>query len=203
MVSAYRTIATSSEGLFKDRGSKFIAFAFPVKSEAEIREILQRLRKEYHDARHHCYAWKLGVDPAMARANDDGEPSNSAGKPILNQIEKRDLTNTLVVVVRYFGGTLLGVGGLINAYRTATEDALQNNRVIRKKIRHTYHLEFGYPAMNNVMGLVKEMQLETDHQVFELSCSMTVSVELEKEAALLSRLQLFENCSYKRVNNDL
>lgn len=203
MTGAYRTIATTSEGLFKDRGSKFLAFAFPVKSEEEIREILQQLRKEYHDARHHCYAWKLGVDPAQVRANDDGEPSNSAGKPILNQIEKRGLTNTLVVVIRYFGGTLLGVGGLINAYRTATEDALRNNRVIRKKIRHTYHLAFGYPDMNNVMSLVKEMQLETDHQVFELSCSMTIRVELEKEAELLSRLKLFDTCRYKKVNDDL
>lgn len=203
MVTDYRTIATTSEGLFKDRGSKFMAFAYPVKNEEEIREILQQLRKEYHDARHHCYAWKLGADPARVRANDDGEPSNSAGKPILNQIEKRELTNALVVVIRYFGGTLLGVGGLINAYRTATEEALGKNRVIRKKIMHTYHITFGYPDMNNVMGLVKELQLETDQQVFELSCSMTIRVDLEKEPGLLSRLQLLETCSYEQVNNDL
>jgi uncharacterized YigZ family protein len=203
MVSSYRTIATTSEGLFKDRGSKFLAFAFPVKNEEEIKEILLRLRKDYHDARHHCYAWKLGVEPSGTRANDDGEPSSSAGKPILNQIEKRDLTNTLVVVIRYFGGTLLGVGGLINAYRTAAEEALKNNRIIRKKIRHSYRLEFGYPDMNSIMSLVKEMQLDTDHQEFELSCSMIVRVDLEKESELLRRLQLIDSCRYSEVKNDL
>lgn len=203
MISSYRTIAATSEGLFKDRGSKFLSFAFPVKSEEEVKEILLRLRKDYHDARHHCYAWKLGVDPPGVRANDDGEPSSSAGKPILNQIEKLNLTNTLVVVVRYFGGTLLGVGGLINAYRTAAEDALKNNRMIRKKIRHSYKLEFGYPDMNNIMTLVKEMQLDTDHQVFELTCSMTVEVDIEKESVLLSRLQLIDSCSYSKLRNDL
>lgn len=203
MTGVYRTIATTSDGTFKDRGSKFLAFAYPVVDEEEIRQILQQLRKDYHDARHHCYAWKLGTDPARIRANDDGEPSNSAGKPILNQIEKRRLTNTLVVVIRYFGGTLLGVGGLINAYRTATEEALQNNRVIRKKIRHTFLLAFGYPDMNNVMSLVKEMQLETSHQVFELSCSMQVSVDLAKEPELLRRLQRIDSCSFERIGNDL
>ncbi len=203
MVSAYRTIATTSEGLFKDRGSKFLAFAFPVNSEDEVKEILQQLRKQYHDARHHCYAWKLGVELPRSRANDDGEPSNSAGKPILNQIEKRNLTNTLVIVIRYFGGTLLGVGGLINAYRSATEDALQNNRVIRKKVKQSYRLEFGYPDMNNVMGIVKEMQLDTEHQVFELSCSMTVKVDIEQETELVRRLQLLDTCRYKQVKNEL
>lgn len=203
MTSSYRTIATTSEGQFRDRGSKFLAFAFPVKSESQVKEILQQLRKEYHDARHHCYAWKLGVDPAGVRANDDGEPSSSAGKPILNQIEKMELTDTLVVVVRYFGGTLLGVGGLINAYRTAAEAALKNNRVVRRKIRHSYHLEFTYPDMNTVMGLVKEMQLVTDHQEFALTCRMTVRVDLERESELLSRLQLIESCSYSKVTNDL
>lgn len=203
MVSAYRTIATTSEGLFKDRGSKFLAFAYPVQREEEIREILQQLRKEYYDARHHCYAWKLGTDPGQVRANDDGEPSNSAGKPILNQIEKRGLTNTLVVVIRYFGGTLLGVGGLINAYRAATEEALKNTRVIHKKIRHAYRLEFRYEDMNNVMGVVKEMQLETDQQVFELSCSMIVRVDLPREPELVRRLKRIDTCSYEKVHNDL
>ncbi len=203
MVSAYRTIATTSEGIYKDRGSKFLAFAYPVKSEEEVKEILQQLRKEYHDARHHCYAWKLGVDPPQVRANDDGEPSSSAGKPILNQIEKRKLTNTLVVVIRYFGGTLLGVGGLINAYRSATVDALKNNRVIRKKVKQSYRLEFGYPEMNKVMNMVKEMHLETEQQVFELACSMIVRVDIEQESELLRRLQLLDTCRYKRTQNDL
>ncbi|MDF1572598.1 MAG: YigZ family protein [Bacteroidales bacterium] len=203
MISSYRTIATTSDGLFKDRGSKFLSFAFPVKSDEEVKEILQQLRKEYHDARHHCYAWKLGVDPAAFRANDDGEPSSSAGKPILNQIEKRGLTDTLVVVVRYFGGTLLGVGGLINAYRTAAEAALKNNRVVRKKIQCSYHLEFGYPDMNTVMGLVKEMELDMVYQAFGLNCSMTVRVDIERETLLLSRLQLIETCRYSKAADDL
>lgn len=203
MISSYRTIAATSEGLFKDRGSKFLAFAYPAKSEEEVKEILQQLRKEYHDARHHCYAWKLGIDPPGARANDDGEPSGSAGKPILNQIEKLDVTNTLVVVIRYFGGTLLGVGGLINAYRSAAAEALKNNRVVRKRIRCSYDLAFGYSAMNAIMSLVKEMQLDVESQVFELDCSMTVSVDLERESELLSRLELIESCHYSRKKIDL
>jgi uncharacterized YigZ family protein len=203
MISSFRTIATTSEGQFRDRGSKFLAYAFPVKSEDEIRDILQRLRKEFHDARHHCYAWKLGVDPAVVRANDDGEPSSSAGKPILNQIEKRELTDTLVVVVRYFGGTLLGVGGLINAYRTAADAALKNNRVIRKKIRRSYSLEFGYPDMNAVMHLARDMELETVQQEFALTCSMTVRVEIARESELLERLQLIESCRCTKVPYDL
>lgn len=203
MVSSFRTITTTSEGQFRDRGSKFLAFAFPVKNEEEIRDILQRLRKEYHDARHHCYAWKLGADPAVVRANDDGEPSSSAGKPILNQIEKRKLTNVLVVVVRYFGGTLLGVGGLINAYRTAAGAALNNTRVVRKKIKQSYDLAFRYEEMNAVMHLVKEMQLETIRQDFALTCSMIVRVDLERETRFLERLQLIESCSFSKVADDL
>ena len=203
MISSYRTIATTSDGQFRDRGSKFLSFAFPVKNEEEVKDILQQLRKEYHDARHHCYAWKLGIDPAAVRANDDGEPSSSAGKPILNQIEKLELTNTLVVVVRYFGGTLLGVGGLINAYRTAAEAALRNNRVVRRKIQRSYHLEFGYPDMNTVMGLVKEMELDTDQQAFGLNCSMTVRVDLERESLLVSKLQLIESCRLSKAADDL
>ena len=203
MISSYRTIATTSDGQFRDRGSKFLSFAFPVKNEEEVKDILQQLRKEYHDARHHCYAWKLGIDPAAVRANDDGEPSSSAGKPILNQIEKRELTDTLVVVVRYFGGTLLGVGGLINAYRTAAEAALRNNRVVRRKIQRIYHLEFGYPDMNTVMGLVKEMELDTDQQAFGLNCSMTVRVDLERESLLVSKLQLIESCRLSKAADDL
>jgi len=203
MISSYRTIATTSDGQFRDRGSTFLSFAFPVKNEEEVKDILQQLRKEYHDARHHCYAWKLGIDPAAVRANDDGEPSSSAGKPILNQIEKLELTNTLVVVVRYFGGTLLGVGGLINAYRTAAEAALRNNRVVRRKIQRSYHLEFGYPDMNTVMGLVKEMELDTDQQAFGLNCSMTVRVDLERESLLVSKLQLIESCRLSKAADDL
>ena len=203
MVHSYKTISSSSEGLFKDRGSKFLSFAIPVKSEKEITDHLQQLRKEYHDARHHCYAWRLGYDPPLVRANDDGEPSNSAGKPILNQIEKFDLTNILVVVVRYFGGTLLGVGGLINAYRTSAETAVKNARIIRKKIQHQYDLEFEYPAMNQVMQLIKEMQISAANQDFGISCRMSILVDQEKEELITSKLDLIDTCRYKKKTEDL
>jgi uncharacterized YigZ family protein len=195
MKTAYRTIKEPSEGLFKDRGSKFIAFAFPVRNEEEIKEILENLRKEYHDARHHCYAWRLGPDPVSVRANDDGEPSSSAGKPILNQIEKAGLINVLVVVIRYFGGTLLGVGGLINAYRTAAESAIHNSRIIRKKIQHHYSLRFEYSRMNDVMTIMKEHRLETYGQEFEIACKMSFAVDLDQEETVLSKLELVEDCS--------
>lgn len=202
MKTAYRTIKEPSEGLFKDRGSKFIASAFPVRNEKEIKEILDRLRKEYHDARHHCYAWRLGPDPVSVRANDDGEPSNSAGKPILNQIEKADLIHVLVVVIRYFGGTLLGVGGLINAYRTAAESAIQNSRIIRKKIQHHYALSFEYARMNDVMTVMKEHRLETYGQVFEISCAMNFTVDLDKEETVLSKLKLIEGCTFNMLADE-
>jgi uncharacterized YigZ family protein len=202
MKTAYRTIKEPSEGLFKDRGSKFNAFAFPVHSEAEIKEILDNLRKEYHDARHHCYAWRLGPDPVSVRANDDGEPSSSAGRPILNQIEKADLINVLVVVIRYFGGTLLGVGGLINAYRTAAESAIENSRIIRKKIQHHYALRFEYTRMNDVMTVMKEHRVDTYGQEFKLSCAMNFKVDLDNEESVLSKLKLIEGCTFNLLADE-
>lgn len=202
MKIAFRTIKEPSEGLFKDRGSKFNAFAFPVRNEAEIKEILDNLKKEYHDARHHCYAWRLGPNPVTFRANDDGEPSSSAGKPILNQIEKADLINVLVVVIRYFGGTLLGVGGLINAYRTAAESAIRNSRIIRKKIQHHYTLRFEYARMNEVMTVMKEYRLETYGQEFEISCAMNFTVDLDKEETVLSKLKLIEGCTFNMLADE-
>ena len=178
MKTSYRTIAEPVKGSFKDRGSKFLSFIYPVQNELDIRDSLERLKKKYHDARHHCYAYRIGVEPVFIRANDDGEPSNSAGKPILNQIEKHDLTNILVVVVRYFGGKLLGVGGLINAYRTATVIAIESSRIVQKKIRHQYRLTFEYPQMNDIMMIMKENQVATSDQVFEASCAMNISIEL-------------------------
>ncbi|MDP2112754.1 MAG: YigZ family protein, partial [Bacteroidota bacterium] len=130
MEDTYKTIEKPSEGLFKDKGSKFISFAFPVNSEDEIKDIVQSIKKEHHSARHHCYAWRLGADHLHFRANDDGEPSSTAGKPILGQIQSFDLTNILIVVVRYFGGTLLGVSGLINAYRSAALDAINQAEIV-------------------------------------------------------------------------
>lgn len=202
MKGYYFTISSESDGLFKDRGSKFYAFAYPVYSEEEVKEHLDELRKKYHDARHHCYAWRLGAEGEHTRANDDGEPSSSAGKPILNQIEKKELTNVLVVVVRYFGGTLLGVGGLINAYRTATASALEKASLIKKFVYNIYELAFEYPLMNQVMKLIKEHSLETYDQVFELSCSLKVKVELEKTALVVDQFHKVLGCTLSSLGQE-
>lgn len=199
MTTSYLTIEKGGEGLYKDRRSKFFAFAFHVETEDQVKEILAELRKKYYDARHHCYAWRLGYNPVNTRANDDGEPSNSAGKPILNQIEKLDLTNTLVVVIRYFGGTLLGVGGLINAYRTATEACLNESVLAKKFVLHTYCLEFEYPLMNDVMRVVKDFQLETTDQVFELNCAITIHLKVSQESKVLKQIEKIRGCKCRRL----
>lgn len=155
---SYFTLSKPSEAMLKERGSKFLAFAIPVSSEAEVREQLQLLRKEHPSASHHCYAWRLGADKAAYRANDDGEPANSAGKPILSQIQSNDLTNVLIVVVRYFGGTLLGVGGLISAYKAAAQAALAENTIRENFILFEYAVEFGFEDMNRVMRILKEQE---------------------------------------------
>ena len=152
----YNIITNSGEGLYKDKGSKFIAQAFPVSSETEAKEGIEDIKKKFHDARHHCYAYMIGPDKSCFRSNDDGEPSGTAGKPILNQILSKDLTNICVVVVRYFGGTKLGVSGLINAYKSAAREALDQTTVEERTIDEIYSLEFEYPLMNEVMRILKE-----------------------------------------------
>jgi uncharacterized YigZ family protein len=172
----YLTISESSEGLFKDRGSKFIAYAYPVTTETEIKERLAFLRKEHSSARHHCYAYRLGPDKSAYRANDDGEPAGTAGKPILGQLLSKDLTNTLIVVVRYFGGTLLGVSGLINAYRNAAADAIANAGIIEKQVQDVYEVKFTYPAMNHVMKIIKDEDLQILSQDLSLDCTLSFAV---------------------------
>jgi uncharacterized YigZ family protein len=172
----YLTVEQPAEGLFKDRGSKFISFICQVSSEDEVKQCLNHFRKEHPSARHHCYAFRLGADKLAYRSNDDGEPSNTAGKPILGQIQSNDLTNVLIVVVRYFGGTLLGVGGLINAYREAAADAIANAKIIEKTVGDIYELKFDYLLMNDVMKIMKEEKLEQLSQNFELSCQLNFSV---------------------------
>ncbi|MFC2090647.1 IMPACT family protein [Bacteroidota bacterium] len=199
MVTSYLTIARESKGLFKDRNSKFYAYAYPVTSENAIKTILEQLRKEYHDARHHCYAWKLGTEPANTRANDDGEPASSAGKPILNQIEKHELTDVLVVVIRYFGGTLLGVGGLINAYRSAAGYCLENAKVIRKNVQEKYKVHFKYPDMNAIMKVIKEYDLETYDQSFDMACSLKIKVNINLKSVVEKKLSTIESCSYEQI----
>lgn len=172
----YKTLVSASEGVFKDRGSKFIAFAYPVSSEAEVKEKLAVLKKEHFNAVHHCYAFRLGASKQHFRSNDDGEPSGTAGKPILGQIQSNDLTNVLIVVVRYFGGTLLGVPGLIAAYKGAAADALHNAKFEERTVDEVYELEFPYAAMNDVMRILKDEELKQWNQDFQLDCRLLFSV---------------------------
>lgn len=195
MRDLYLTISSDSQGLFKDRGSRFIALTFPVSSESEIKEILARLRKEYHDARHHCFAWRLGSDMDRYRFNDDGEPSGSAGRPIFGQIQSKELTNILVVVIRYFGGTLLGVGGLIKAYRNATADALDQASIIEKRVEKQIQLDFPYEAMNAVMSIAKEFDLKQEHHQFDLKCALTLRVWIRDLPTVTERLEKVDACS--------
>lgn len=174
----YKSIAGPSEGLYKDNGSRFIALAWPVESEAEVKEIVAALRKKYYDARHHCYAYRIGCKGDVWRASDDGEPSGSAGRPILGQIDSLGLSDVLVVVVRYFGGIKLGIPGLIRAYKTSTADALSNAAVVEKVAGRTLRLSFSYAGMNAVMKVIKDMELPQRDQDFGEICSLTVRVRL-------------------------
>ncbi len=172
----YKTIALPVEGLFKDKGSKFIAFAYPVSHEDEMKVYYARLKKEHFSACHHCYAFRLGADKMTFRVNDDGEPQNTAGKPILGQIQSNDLTNIAIIVVRYFGGTLLGVGGLINAYKLAAADVIANARIITKTVNEIYELSFDHAVLNDVMKIIKKEKLEIIEQQFDLSCRIVYSL---------------------------
>lgn len=172
----YHTIKAPSEGLYKEKGSKFLAFAYPVRTLDEVKEHLDKLRKDYFDARHHCYAYILGANKDAWRANDDGEPSGTGGRPIYGQLLSADLTDTLIVVVRYFGGILLGASGLANAYKTAARDAIDNAEIIEKTIDIRYRLHFEYALMNDVMRIIKEFGLTPLNQDFNLDCRLDVEV---------------------------
>lgn len=189
----FKTIKIISEGFFKDRGSKFYSFAYPVETEEEITEILKKLRKKFYDARHHCYAWRLGADKKRFRANDDGEPSNSAGPPILGQIKSNDLTNILIVNIRYFGGTLLGVSGLINANKTAASESIKANEIISKTVNEEINFSFDYPDMNDVMKIVKEEELKPLNQFYDSNCKMSLSIRLGNLEKVKSRLNKVES----------
>ena len=174
----YDSIAAPSTGLYKDNGSKFLSFAFPVETEEQVKEHLATLRKEYFDARHHCYAYRIGHQGQLWRANDDGEPSSTAGRPILGQILSAGLSDVLVVVVRYFGGIKLGVPGLIKAYKTATADALSAAATVTKTAAETYEIAFSYEDQGRAMKTVKDMALPVVSQSFDSICRMTVRVRL-------------------------
>lgn len=192
MKDTYKTITTPSpEVLFKDRNSKFYGYAFPVQNEEEVKECIEALKKQHHQARHWCYAWVLGKHYERYRANDDGEPSNSAGAPIYGQLQAYDLTNTLVVVVRYFGGTKLGVGGLINAYRTGAQLALEAATIEEKTIDVEFTITFEYALMNKVMRVIKEQQIRIIGQQSTMTCEYTLAIrqkDFERVSVLVKNI---------------
>lgn len=188
MDDVYKTVERVAEGLYKEKGSKFMAFAYPVKTEEEIKEIVAAQKEKYYDARHHCYAYMLGADKKRFRANDDGEPSSTAGKPILGQILSNDLTNILIVVIRYFGGVQLGVSGLINAYREAAADVLQNACIVEKTVDEEFRIRFSYIVLNDVMRIIKEEEVEVLERDFEMECEMLLSIRRKNLDSLIFRL---------------
>lgn len=196
---SYKSIPAPAEGLFKDNGSRFISFAFPVETEVEIKDIVAELKKKYHDARHHCYAYRLGYLGDRFRANDDGEPSGSAGRPILGQIDSRGLSDVLVVVVRYFGGIKLGIPGLIRAYKTSTAEALDNAGTVEKVAGKWFRIDFGYGAMNQVMKVLKDMDLRQKDQDFGNECSLKAWVRLSVEDDFKDRLSGVEGCRIEEL----
>lgn len=184
----YKTIVEDAEAVFKDKGSKFLTYAYPVTTEEQVKEKLEPLRKKYYDATHHCYAWRLGPQGEAFRANDDGEPSGTAGKPILGQMLSHELTNILIVVVRYFGGTKLGVPGLINAYRESAKEVIANCEVITKTVNAHYKIKFSYLAMNDVMKVVKDMHPDIISQTFDNLCEMELSIRESLSEQLSGKL---------------
>lgn len=189
----FKTIAQTSEGLYKEKGSKFMAFAYPVDNENAVKEIVANLKKEYHDARHHCYAYILGPDKSAFRLNDDGEPSGTAGRPIYGQLLSKDVTNVLVVVIRYFGGILLGTSGLINAYKTAAKDALDNNTIVEKTIDEKYRVSFDYTEMNSVMKLLKDPYVQILGQTFDERNQIDFSIRRREADRITTALKKLNN----------
>ena len=187
MSDIYKSISSRGEGLYKDSGSRFLAFAIPVETEEEVKELVSGFRKEYHDARHHCYAYRIGARGETWRASDDGEPSGTAGRPILGQIDSAGLSDILIVVVRYFGGIKLGVPGLIKAYKSASADAIANAPVAEKIAGDWYRISFGYDAMPQVMKLVKDLDLPQRAREFGEQCSMELRVRLSLKEVFLER----------------
>jgi uncharacterized YigZ family protein len=193
----FLTLSRTSEGLYKEKGSKFIAFGMPVEDEMEIKAHLDTLRKKYWDARHHCYAYVLGKEGTLYRANDDGEPNHSAGDPILGQIKSHQLRNVLIVVIRYFGGIKLGVGGLIHAYREAALEAIKNNEIVEKTVQKSIAIQFDYLQMNEVMKIVKELDAKILDQSFENRCQIKINIREKLYAELMEKLANMENIEIK------
>lgn len=188
MEDTYKTVKEAAEGLYKEKGSKFMAYVYPVTTEEQVREIVTTLKEKYYDARHHCYAYMLGADKKRFRANDDGEPSSTAGKPILGQILSNDLTNVLIVVIRYFGGIKLGVSGLIAAYKAAAADAVANARIVEKTVDESIRIRFSYLVLNDVMRIIKEENPDVLERNFEMECEMLLSIRQKDMPRLTERL---------------
>jgi uncharacterized YigZ family protein len=184
----YQTIEKPTASIFRDRGSKFLGFAYPISSENDIKGIVVKLKAEHPKANHHCWAMRLGTDRSVYRVNDDGEPSGTAGRPILNILLSKDVTNILVVVVRYFGGTLLGVPGLINAYKIATEEALKPAVIIQKTVNDVYTIKFDYLQMNDVMRIIKDENINVLEQQFDNDCSIQLSIRKTQVEQALGKL---------------
>ncbi|RYY31972.1 MAG: YigZ family protein [Sphingobacteriaceae bacterium] len=193
----YYTIEKPAEAQFSDRGSKFIAYAFPVITEAEVKVLLQQVKGKHPKANHHCWAMRLTPDRSVFRINDDGEPSGTAGRPILNVMLSKNITNVFIVVVRYFGGTLLGVPGLINAYKTTADEVVKKAMVIQKTVNDIYSIEFDYLQMNDVMRVIKEENLNVINQQFDNQCSIKLSIRQMQVNAVIGKLNVVEGVKAK------
>ena len=193
----YLTIKSFSKGIYKEKGSRFIALAYPVSRQEDIKSIIETVRKEYHNARHHCYAYMLGGERLVWRVNDDGEPSGTAGKPILGQINSFGLTNILIVVVRFFGGTLLGVSGLINAYKSAAEAAINNTEIVEHTVQEFYEITYPYSSMNNVMKTLKEENIDLSDHKFDLQCTINISFKASVRDRILKKLSRIEGLTFR------
>ncbi|MDC0869794.1 YigZ family protein [Flavobacteriaceae bacterium] len=201
MDDLYKTITTPSiETLFKDRNSKFYGYAFPVNEETSIKDFLEFLRKKHHTARHFCYAWQLGTESVRFRANDDGEPSNSAGMPIYGQIQSFEVTNILVVSVRYFGGTKLGVGGLINAYRASARLTLESSAIEEKTIEESFQLNFQYDLMSKVLRILKENSITITRQKLEMDCEMIIAVRKSHTKKIIKIFETLYRVEIEKLN---
>lgn len=196
----YTTIKKHSKGIFKDQGSKFLSFAYPVSSENEAHDIIADLKKQHHNARHHCFAYRLGTDKSIVRSSDAGEPPNSAGKPILNQIITHDLTNIIILVVRYFGGTLLGIGGLIKAYKNAAADAIKNADMVEKIVSNLYKITYPYAATNEIMKICKEKNLKQLQPSYEQECSFNLCIGTKNSDRILQQFKQIESVTIEYLN---
>ena len=195
----YKTIASTSQGIYKEKGSRFVSIAIPISGQEEIKPIIDKIKKEHHEARHHCYAYMIGHERNIWRVNDDGEPSGTAGRPILGQINSFGLTNIIIVVSRYFGGTLLGVSGLLNAYRSAAESALKNAELTEKTVNEYFEITYPYISMNDVMRILKEENIGQSEQSFDIECRIIINFRVSVKEKVLNRLARIDGLNYRYI----